>query len=139
MTQSTTIETPHRSYFPKGAAAKVLMGISGLLAIIVALKAASYESVGTPMFDGQDHMFRLIAFAALAIWVTFAIGVRRRGAATIITLTFAVFVELVIAPNRLVEGGTLVSANLGIVLAYCAMHLYWLGIVRPRRAKKQQS
>lgn len=135
MTQSTTVETAHRSYFPKGVPAKILMGISGIVAIIVALKAASYESLGTPMFEQQDHMFRLIAFAALAIWVTFAIGVRRRGAAAIITLVFAVFVELVIAPSRGVEGGTLLSANLGIVLAYCSMHLYWLGIVRTKRSK----
>lgn len=131
----TTIENPQRKYWPKGVPAQIMTGIAGVLAVIVALKAASYESLGTPMFEGQDHIFRLLAFAALTVWVTFAIGLRRRGTAAMITLAFACFVELVLAPSRGVEEGTLLSANLGIVLAYCATHLYWLGIVRRRVSK----
>ena len=135
MSQAVTTEFETRSYWPKGLALKFITALTGVLAIFVALKAAAYTPNENPVFDNQDHLFRILAFAALTVWISFTIGVRRRGAAAMIALIFACFVELVIVPARGDSMGTLVSANLGIVLAYCAMHLYWLGLVKKRLAK----
>lgn len=136
MSDAVTVEDVSRSYWPKGIAAKVLTGLSGILAIIVALKAAAYEPSDTNVFiSNQDHMFRILAFAALTVWTTLAIGIRRRGAAAMITLGFAVFVEMILVPLKHEGMSTIASANLGIVIAYCAMHLYWRGLVQKRLAK----
>lgn len=131
-----TVEIPvTRKYWMKGLPAQLAMGLSGIVAVLVALNAAAYESSGTQSIAYQDHFYRVLSFAALTIWTTFAIGLRRRGPAAIITLGFAVFVELVLQPIR--NGGTahLASANFGIVLAYCAMQLYWLDLVKQRMRK----
>lgn len=121
-----------RGYWPKGIAATIISGLAGILAIFVAIKAAAHAPSEAPLFAYQDHLLRILAFAALTIWATFTIGLRRRGHAAIGALAFACVVELVIAPARGEAMGTLVSANLGIVFAYCAMHLYWLGLVKPK-------
>ena len=52
------------------------------------------------------------------------IGLRRSGAAAIIVLGMATFIELILAPVRGESYGTLASANMGIVLAYCGLQLY---------------
>ena len=124
---------PVRDYWPKGLAATFVTGLTGVLAVIVAIKAAAYTPADVQMFAHQDHVMRILAFAALTVWVTFTLGVKRRGEAAIIALAFACFVELVIVPGRSENMGTLVSANLGIVLAYCTMHLYWLGLEVTRK------
>ena len=111
------------------------MGLSGIIAILVALKAAAYEPSLTPYLPYQDHFFRVLSFAALTVWTTFAVGVRRRGPAAIITLGFAVFVELYLVPMRAGHESTLASANFGIVLAYCGMQLYWMDLVKQRLRK----
>ena len=124
---------PVRDYWPKGLAATFVTGLTGVLAVIVAIKAAAYSPADVHMIAHQDHVMRILAFAALTVWVTFTLGVKRRGEAAIIALAFACFVELVIVPGRSENMGTLVSANLGIVLAYCTMHLYWLGLAVTRK------
>ena len=135
MSDIATVEDVSRSYWPKGWAARVLTGLSGILAVIVALKAAAYEPSGDVLFANQDHIFRIIAFIALTVWTTFAIGVRRRGAAAMITLGFAIFVDMILVPLKHEGMSTITSANLGIVIAYCSMHLYWLGLVQKRMSK----
>lgn len=132
MGHPVTDPNPERSYWPTGLAAKLITGLTGILAVLVAIKAAAYTSSETPMIAHQDHLLRILAFAALTVWTTFTLGARRRGEAAIIALAFACFVELVIVPGRGESMGTLVSANLGIVLAYCTMHLYWLGLSATR-------
>lgn len=135
MNDIATVEDVSRSYWPKGWAARVLTGLSGILAVIVALKAAAYEPSGDVLFANQDHIFRIIAFIALTVWTTFAIGVRRRGAAAMITLGFAIFVDMILVPLKHEGMSTITSANLGIVIAYCSMHLYWLSLVQKRMSK----
>jgi len=124
-----------RSYWVSGLPGQLAMGLCGIIAIIVALKAAAYTPSDAPMFAYQDHFFRILSFAALTVWTTFAIGIRRRGPAAVITLGFAVFVELILLPLRNEDATTLASANFGIVLAYCAMQLYWLDLVKQRMRK----
>lgn len=124
-----------RNYWVKGLPGQLAMGLSGIIAILVALKAAAYEPSLEPYLPYQDHFFRVLSFAALTVWTTFAIGIRRRGPAAIITLGFAVFVELILVPMRSDHGSTLASTNFGIVLAYCAMQLYWLDLVKQRMRK----
>lgn len=125
----------NRNYWMRGLPGQLAMGLCGIIAILVALKAAAYEPSTTPFLPHQDHFFRVLSFAALTVWVTFAVGVRRRGPAAIITLGFAVFVELILGPMRPDHSSTLASANFGIVLAYCTMQLYWLDLVKQRLQK----
>lgn len=135
MVQAVTTEIETRNYWPKGLARQIATGLTGILAVLVALKAAAYTPQDVPAFAYQDHIFRALAFAALTVWISFTIGVRKRGAAAMMALAFACVVDLIIAPARGDNMGTLVSANLGIVLAYCVLHLYWLGLVKKRMAK----
>ena len=102
--------------------------LCGVIAVFVAIKAMTFEPGTLPGSIALDHFARITSFAALTIWVTFAIGMRRRGVAAIIVLGFAAFLEFVIAPIRAVGISTIASANLGIVLAYCAAQLYWFSI-----------
>ncbi|MEO9971867.1 MAG: hypothetical protein ABJG15_18880 [Hyphomonadaceae bacterium] len=99
--------------------------ITGLLAIMVAIQAMKYTAATEPSFAHQDHLFRLIAFCSLTIWCAFTIGLKRSGMAAIMTLAFASIVDLLIVPARTESMGTLVAANLGIVIAYCSLQLYW--------------
>ncbi len=124
-----------RSYWVSGLPGQLAIGLCGMIAVLVALKAAAYEPALDPTMPHQDHFFRILAFAALTIWTTFAVGIRRRGAAAMITLGFAVFVEMILVPIKHDGMSTITSANLGIVLAYCTMHLYWLGLVKRRLNK----
>lgn len=121
-----------RKYWAKGLPGQLAMGLSGIIAVLVALKALVYEPGQAAAFAYQDHFFRVLSFAALTVWTTFAIGIRRRGPAAMITLGFAIFVELILAPMRHEQSMTLVSTNFGIVLAYCGMQLYWLDLVKQR-------
>ena len=134
MTEQVVDTADRFGFLPKGIAAKVVTGLTGILAVFVAIKAAAYVPSHAPIIENQDHWLRLMAFAALTVWTTFTIGVRRRGAAAMTTLGFAIFVELVIVPARGESMGTLVSANLGIVFAYCAMHLF--ALAQPAKPSK---
>ena len=124
-----------RKYWAKGLPGQLAMGLSGMIAVLVALKTMTYEPGIDAAFAFQDHFFRVLSFAALTVWTTFAIGIRRRGPAAMITLGFAIFVELILAPLQNEASTTLVSTNFGIVLAYCGMQLYWLNLVNQRLQK----
>ncbi|NQY96409.1 MAG: hypothetical protein HRT82_04550 [Henriciella sp.] len=124
-----------RKYWAQGLPGQLAMGLSGIIAVLVALKTITYEPGLGATFAFQDHFFRVLSFAALTVWTTFAIGIRRRGPAAMITLGFAIFVELILAPMRNEVSTTLVSTNFGIVLAYCGMQLYWLNLVKQRLQK----
>lgn len=104
--------------------ASLIKGLCGIMAIIVAIKAASYTPDDPQVFVHQEHFFRVLAFAALTIWTALAIGHQRRGAAAMITLIFAVFVELFLIPARDAGVPSIIAANLGIVLAWSALQLY---------------
>jgi len=135
MTDASDTMSVTRNYWPKGTMGIIATGLTGLVAVLVALKAIAYEPVQDPIIANQDHLFRLIAFAALTVWATFTMGIRRRGTAAVMVLAFASFVELIIFPARGDNMGTVVSANLGIVFAYCGMEMYWMRLVKKRRGK----
>jgi len=128
--QTTTDVSPNRapSYWMKGLPGLFANALCGVIAVFVAIKAMTFEPGALPGSLVLDHMVRIVSFAALTVWVTFAIGVRRRGAAAIIVLGFAAFLEFVIVPIRATGLSTIASANLGIVLAYCAAQLYWFSV-----------
>lgn len=132
MTDTAVDTEPKRNYWLAGNFALAAKALTGVVAILVALKAVAYEPSSTPLFENQDHFFRILAFAALTVWTTLTLGVKRRGAAAITVLAFASFVELIILPARGSEVFTVASANLGIVFAYCGMQLYWMNLVRKR-------
>jgi len=115
-----------------GTPAVIAKGLTGIVAVLVALKAAAYEPVSNAVFAHQDHIFRILAFAALTVWTTLTLGVRRRGMSAMIVLAFASFVEIILMPARGDYMFTVASANLGIVFAYCGMQLYWMNLVRKR-------
>lgn len=132
MADTATEIEPNRSYWMTGTPALIAKGLTGIVAILVALKAAAYEPVSDAAFTHQDHIFRILAFAALTVWTTLTLGVRRRGMAAMVVLAFASFVEIVLMPARGDYMFTVASANLGIVFAYCGMQLYWMNLVRKR-------
>jgi len=113
---------PQRKYWVSGNLKMVATGLTGLIAIFVALKATAYNSGG--VIGIEDHIFRMVAFASLTIWVALTIGLRRSGTAAVIALGFATFIELILEPARGQGYGTLASTNLGIVFAYCGLQLY---------------
>lgn len=126
MSDLTSKPTYARQYWLDGAWRKAGVALAGVVAIFLAIKAMSY-SQGS-VVDVQDHLFRLFAFASLTVWIALCIGVKRRGTAAMIVLAFASFVELVILPGTGQSMGTLATANLGIVVAYCGLQLYWYRI-----------
>lgn len=121
-----------RAYWMTGLPGQVAKGLCGMIAVLVALKAASYQPSEPEIFAHQDHFFRILAFAALTVWTAFTIGVQRRGHAAMITLAFAIFVEMLLVPSRNIGLPAIVSANLGIVLAYGGLQLYWLVIAEQK-------
>lgn len=100
----------------------IASGLAGLMAILIAIQTMAYAPGA--VLTHQDHAVRLLAFAALTIWLVLALGIKRRGTAAIAVLAFASFLELVVLPARGDTFGTLASANLGIVFAYCALQVY---------------
>lgn len=132
MTDTISDVDPKRSYWPTGTSAQIAKGLTGIVAVLVALKAAAYEPATNPVFEHQDHIFRILAFAALTVWTTLTLGVKRRGMAAMVVLAFASFVEIFLLPARGEYMFTVASANLGIVFAYCGMQLYWMNLVRQR-------
>lgn len=102
----------------------LLVGVSGLAAVGLAIMAARYQPdlATTPVL--QLHIARMTAFASLTIWLAFAFGTSRAGLAAMASLAFASFLDLFVVPSRGVVLGTLASANLGIVIAYCGLQLH---------------
>ncbi|MEO1553479.1 MAG: hypothetical protein AAFR82_06045 [Pseudomonadota bacterium] len=109
-----------------GLSAKLVKGLCGIIAVLVAVKAAAYAPSEPQLFAYQQHFVPMLAFAALTVWTALSIGIQRRGAAAVITLAFAVFVEMFLVPARDMGIPSVVAANLGIVLAYCGLQLYGL-------------
>jgi hypothetical protein len=122
MADATAEMTPQRNYWVSGDLKTVATGLTALIAIFMALKVTAYSAGDVVGLD--DHIFRTVAFASLTVWVALTIGLRRSGAAAIIVLGMATFIELILAPVRGESYGTLASANMGIVLAYCGLQLY---------------
>ncbi len=100
----------------------IASALAGLMAILIAIQTLAYAP-GAELTQ-QDHAVRLLAFCALTVWLALALGVRRRGIAAIAVLAFASFLELFVLPLRGDAIGTLASANLGIVSAYCGLQAY---------------
>lgn len=138
MTDQVMGKRPDRGYFLHGHARTIAIGLTGVVAICVALQAVLYVPSADPLIPNQDHLFRLIAFASLTVWTTLTIGLSRRGIAAMITLAFASFLDLVIVPVRAESMmGTLASANLGIVFAYCGLQLYWNQLLAGKKRTHQ--
>ena len=68
-----------RDYWIQGLPGQIAKGLCGIIAVLVALKAAAYQPTEPELFAHQGHFFRILAFAALTVWTAFAIGVQRRG------------------------------------------------------------
>lgn len=103
----------------------MLTALSGLMAVLVALKAASFAPPPGLYAPWQEHVFRVLAFAALSVWSSLAFGFHRKDFAVILTLAFATAVCFAVAPLDRAPMPSLLAANLGIVLAYLGMHFYW--------------
>lgn len=110
------------NFFKSSTFKTIVLGVSGLLAVLIALKVVAHGNGIAPSLG--DHMFRFTAFASLTIWMAFAFGISRRNFATIFVLAFASFCELFILQLRGGALGTLASANLGIVVAYALLEIY---------------
>ncbi|MEL6857539.1 MAG: hypothetical protein AAFO74_04085 [Pseudomonadota bacterium] len=126
-------ETPNKfmpTYWLRGRVGDIATWLCGLIAVLVAIKAAAVQPNDSTLFSENGQFVRVLAFGALTVWTALAIGLQRRGAAAIITLAFAVFVEVFLVNVRSVGMPAIVSANLGIVLAYCGLQLYSFALAR---------
>ncbi|MEO1662319.1 MAG: hypothetical protein AAFR51_15130 [Pseudomonadota bacterium] len=126
-------ETPNKltpSYWLGGRCGDIATWLCGLIAVLVAIKVIAVQPNDSTLFSENGHFVRVLAFGALTVWTTLAIGIQRRGAAAIITLGFALFVEVFLVSVRPVGVPAIVSANLGIVLAYCGLQLYSFALAR---------
>lgn len=119
-----------REYWIQGLPNQIAAGLCGIIAVLVALKSVAYDPAAGGDMTLFNHSVRAASFAALTIWISFTIGIRRRGVAAMIALGFAVIVELFLVPTMHGGASTIVTANLGIVFAYCALQLYWNAIVQ---------
>lgn len=137
MSETAVEMLPQRKYWVSGKLKTVATALTGVIAIFVALKAAAYNSGG--VIGVEDHIFRIVAFASLTIWVALTIGLRRSGTAAVMALGFATFIELILEPVRGQGYGTLASTNLGIVFAYCGLQLYRYRLADDDKAAKVET
>ena len=93
----------------------------GGVAMLLFLGVLPYEAA---LGAENGHLVRVLAFGALTVWTAFAIGIQRRGVAALMTLGFALFIEVILVNIRPFGMPAILSANLGIVLAYCGLQLY---------------
>ena len=121
-----------RAYWLRGRLGQLAAGLCGIIAVFVALKSVAFEPGAHDAAGLYDHIVRVLSFAALTVWVAFTIGIRRRNAAAMIALAFAITVELILVPTQHTGLSTITAANLGIVLAYCGLELYWQSLSRSR-------
>jgi hypothetical protein len=98
MTATPADTEPTRSYWIRGPIGWAAKGLTGCIAIFLAVKTISSAPVGA--LDLQDHVLRMVAFAGLTVWAALTIGLKRRGAAAIIALGFASVVEWLVLPTR---------------------------------------
>lgn len=121
-----------RSYFLHGTAERVATGLTGLIAVLVALKAANWAP-GDEAFALQNELMRMSAFGSLTVWATLTMGVSRRGAAAMLVMVFAAFLELVIMPPSGETIRTMAAGACGIVLAFLGLQFYWYRVSFGRR------
>lgn len=133
MTEVKTEQEPDitRPYWVRGLPHQIAVGLCGLIVVFIALKAVAFEPGSTDASNLSNHIVRIVSFAALTVWIAFTIGIRRRNAAAMIALGFAVVVELILVPTQHTGISTITAANLGIVFAYCGLELYWKSLTEP--------
>lgn len=122
MTDVLMIEPVSRKYWLTGTIKQVGTGLTGVIAVFMALKLAAHETGSVLMLS--DHVLRMVAYCSLTVWIALTIGINRRGVAAVLVLAFASVCELVLLPARGDSVGALASANLGIVFAYCGLQMY---------------
>lgn len=127
------------TYWIKGVPQQIATGLCGLIAVFIALKAVAFDPSGSGMATMNDHFVRVLSFAALTVWTAFTIGVHRRNIAAMIALVFAIVVELLLVPTTHSGLSTITAANLGIVLAYCGLELYWNALVEAPASDQSQT
>jgi hypothetical protein len=137
--ESHAVPTLTCKYWVKGVPQQIATGLCGLIAVFIALKAVAFDPSGTGLATTSDHFVRVLSFAALTVWTAFTIGVRRRNIAAIISLVFAIVVELLLVPSTHSGLSTITAANLGIVLAYCGLELYWNAPAEAPNADQSQT
>jgi len=101
-----------------------IKALTGVIAIFIAIKALGMSPGDPAGYSFQEHLFKMIAFLSLTVWMAISIGLNRCGAAAMTSLAFASIVEFFVLRPQAEGMETLVSANLGIVLAYCGLQLY---------------
>ncbi len=122
MSGETQQETVNRSNW-FGPNMRALSSVcAGGMVVLIAISALSHDT--GVLATLEDRSLRLIAFAALTVWLSLGLGLHRRGVAAISVLAFASFLELFVHPVRGEAVGTLPAANLGIVLAWCSLQVY---------------
>lgn len=122
MTDVLTTESVGRNYWLTGTIKQIGTGLTGVIAVFMALKLAAHDTGS--VLATSDHVLRMVAYCSLTVWIALSIGLNRRGVAAIMVLIFASICELLLLPARGDSVGTLASANLGIVFAYCGLQLY---------------
>ncbi|MEM1106201.1 MAG: hypothetical protein AAGH87_07400 [Pseudomonadota bacterium] len=121
-----------RSYWMHGTAERVATGLTGLIAVLIAVRSAAWAP-GEEIFALQNEILRMSAFGSLTVWAALTIGISRRGAAAMLTLVFASFLELVILTPSPETVRTLASGSVGIVLAFLGLQFYWYRVSFGRR------
>ncbi|MEM9738373.1 MAG: hypothetical protein AAF829_00760 [Pseudomonadota bacterium] len=121
-----------RSYWLHGTAERVATGLTGLIAVLIAVRTAAW-SPGAEVFALQNELMRMSAFGSLTVWATLTIGISRRGAAAMLTLVFASFLEMIILTPSHETLRTFSSAAVGIVLAFLGLQFYWYRVSFGRR------
>lgn len=122
MADASMTEMGGRKYWLTGNLKKIATGLTGVISVFMALKLVGHET--GEVITMSDHILRMVAYCALTIWIALTIGLQRRGFAAILVLVFASVCELFLLPARGDSVGTLASANLGIVFAYCGIQMY---------------
>jgi hypothetical protein len=125
-------EEIERGYWLHGTAERVATGLTGLIAVLVAVRAAAWAP-GAETFALQNELMRLAAFGSLTVWATLTMGVSRRGAAAMLTMVFAAFLELLILPASGETLRTMSAGACGIVLAFLGLQFYWYRVSFGRR------
>ena len=128
-----------RNYWIQGIPQQIATGLCGLIAVFIALKAVAFDPSGSGMATTYDHFVRVLSFAALTVWTAFTIGLHRRHIAAMIALIFAIVAELLLVPTTHSGLSTITAANLGIVLAYCGLELYWNALVEAPESDQSQA